>query len=54
MKVTKIKKIDAVWCIATTDKGEKHMPIEEAEKLMVKPKKTTKKATKSATKKTDK
>lgn len=49
MKVTKITAIDAVWCVAETDEGEKHITIEEAEKLLVKPKK---KVTKSATKKT--
>ena len=48
MKVTKIKEIDAVWCIAETDKGEKHMPIAEAKKLLEKPKRK-----KSATKASD-
>ena len=48
MKVTKIKEIDAVWCMATTDKGEQHMPIEEAMLLMVKPKKEKKSGTKKA------
>ena len=51
MKVTKITPIDAVWCTAETDEGDKHMPIEEAEKLLTK-RSTTKKVTKSATKKT--
>ena len=49
MKVTKIKEIDAVWCMAETDEGEQHMTIEEAKSLMVKPKKKEKK---SVTKKT--
>ena len=51
MKVTKIKEIDAVWCMAETDEGEKHMTIEEAMLLLVKPKKV-KKEKKSGTKKT--
>lgn len=51
MKVTKIKEIDAVWCMAETSEGEKHMPIEEAELLLVKPKevKPKKKGKKSGT-----
>jgi len=49
MKVTKIKEIDAVWCTAETDEGEKHMTIESAMLLLVKPKKKEKK---SVTKKT--
>lgn len=41
MKVKKIKEIDAVWCTAETDEGEKHLPIEEAKKLMKKSKDET-------------
>ncbi len=38
MKVINYKEIDAVHCVAETDEGEKHLTIEEAKKLMAKPK----------------
>ena len=43
MKVKSYKEIDAVHCVAQTDKGEQHLTIEEAKSLMKEVKKSVKK-----------
>ena len=53
MKVKSYEPLDSNWCLAETDEGTVHMPIEQAEKLLVKEKKPTPKkpAKKAETKK---
>jgi len=47
MKVKSYKEIDAVHCVAQTDKGEQHLTIDKAKSLMKESKKSATKKTKA-------